>query len=137
MNNINKRFFNIAKEVSKLSTFHRSHIGCVVVEGRHIIATGCNSPKENPIQRIYNQYRGFDARKYPACEHAEINALHSILNKRSVNWENVSIYTYREAAGQKSCSRPCKACEQLIKDLGIRNMYYIDWNGNYVKERVL
>ena len=137
LNSITKRFFNIAKEISKLSTFHRSHIGCVVVEGRHIIATGCNEPTESYIQRKYNKYRNFDADKYPACVHAEIKALHTVMSKRNVDWDNVSIYTYREANGQRSCSRPCAACEKLIKDLGIKNIYYTDWDGNYCKEKVL
>lgn len=137
MNNLEKRFFNIAKEVSYLSTFHRCHVGAVVVEGRRVISTGLNSERQTPLQERYNKYRNFDSKKYPACEHAEVNAIGRIIDKRDVDWTNVSIYTYREANGKRSCSRPCKACEKLIKDLGIKTVYYTDWNGNYIKERVL
>ena len=137
MNKTDKRFFNIAREISRLSTFHRCHVGCVVVEGRQVISTGINSEKENPLQERYNNYRDFDAKKYPACVHAEIDALSSIINKRNVDWSKVSIYTYREANHMRSCSRPCKACETLIKDLGIKDIYYTDWSGNYCKEKVL
>ena len=136
MNKINKRFFQIAKEISLLSTFKRTHIGAVVVEGKRVISTGFNSNKTNPLQERYNRFRDFDEKLFPACEHAEVHALNNLIGK-PVEWKRVSIYTYREANGQRACSRPCKACEKLIKDLGIKNMFYVDMEGNYCKESVL
>lgn len=136
MNSVNKRFFRVAKEISYLSNFKRTHVGAVVVENKTIVSTGFNSTKTNPLQEKYNRFRNFDEKLFPACEHAEIHALSSLIGK-PIKWNYVSIYTYREANGVKACSRPCEACERLIKDLGIKNIYYIDIEGNYCKESVL
>lgn len=138
MNNREKRMFNIAREVSKLSNFKGPHLGAVVVNGKTVISTGCNSNKTRPLQQQYNIYRHFEDYKGSIpSEHAEIAALSHLIGKE-INWNNVSIFIYRELKnGKRGCSRPCKACMTLIKKLGIKNIYYIDLNGNYVKEKVL
>lgn len=130
--------FNIAKEVSTFSDFVGPHIGAVVVSGKTILSTGYNSNKTRPLQHKYNIYRHFqDYENSVALGHAEINALSRLIGKE-INWERVSIFVYRELkSGKKACSRPCCACLKLIKDLGIKNIYYIDEYGNYCKERVL
>lgn len=138
MNNREKRMFNIAKEVSKLSDFDRTRIGAVVTEGKRIISTGYNSTKTSPLQHKYNIYRNFE--EYDTStpkQHAEIDALSHLIGK-PIEWNKVSIFTYRERKnGQKGCSRPCVACMALIKKLGIKQIYYIDQFGNYCKEKVL
>ena len=66
-----------------------------------------------------------------------MSALSHLIGKE-IDWKKVSIFTYRELKnGKPACSRPCIACMALIKDLGIKNIYYIDESGNFVKERVL
>ena len=112
-----ERMFNIAREISLLSNLHRARVGAVVVTGNRILSTACNSqiPKE----------------------HAEIAALSPLIGKE-IEWSKVSIFTYRELKnGKHACSRPCPACSRLIRDLGIKNVYYVDENGNFVKERYI
>lgn len=130
--------FNIAKEVSTFSDFVGPHIGAVVVCGKTILSTGYNSNKTRPLQHRYNIYRHFnDYQSSIALGHAEINALSRLIGKE-IEWERVSIFVYRELKnGEKACSRPCSACMNLIKDLGIKNIYYTDEHGNYCKEKVL
>lgn len=130
--------FNIAKEVSTFSDFAGPHIGAVVVCGKTILSTGYNSNKTRPLQHRYNIYRHFnDYQSSIALGHAEINALSRLIGKE-IEWERVSIFVYRELKnGEKACSRPCSACMNLIKDLGIKNIYYTDEHGNYCKEKVL
>lgn len=133
-----QRFFNIAKEISYLSNYKRARVGAVVVIGNRILSTACNSLKTRPLQYRYNVYRGFDnyENSIPR-EHAEIAALSPLIGKM-IDWNKVSIYVYRELKnGKKGCSRPCAACSKLIKDLGIKNIYYINENGNFEKEKVL
>ena len=130
--------FNIAKEISYMSDYHGQHLGAVVVEGKTIISTGFNSQKTNPLQHKYNMYRGFKDRRQsiPKC-HAEIAALNHLIGKE-IEWNRVSIFIYREwKNGTPACSRPCRACMKAIKDLGIKNIYFIDENGKYCKERNL
>lgn len=138
MTNREKRMFRIAKEISKLSDFHGPHLGAVVVEGKTIISTGYNSIKTRPLQHRYNAYRNFDDYENSnPSQHAEVAALSHLIGKE-IDWKNVSIFIYRELKnGKRACSRPCAACSKLIKDLGIKNIYFIDENGFYCKEKIL
>lgn len=138
MNKRERSMFNIAREMSKLSDFHGPHLGSVVVCGKTVISTGYNSHKTRPLQQRYNIYRHFEnyGKAIPS-QHAEIGALSHLIGK-NIDWKNVSIFTYRELKnGKKACSRPCPACRKLIVDLGIKNIYYIDESGKYVKEKIL
>jgi len=139
MTNRQKRFFNIAREVSLLSDFKKAKIGAVVVEGNRVISTGHNSNKTSTTQYRYNVYRGIT--DDCACihkVHAEIAALAPLLNRKDIDWAHTSIYIYREHKdGTISCAKPCKACMQLIKDLGIKKIFYSDWGGNFIKEEYL
>lgn len=138
MTNKDKRFFNIAKETARLSDFHGTNVGAAVVEGNRVISTGFNSSKTRPLQEQYNRYRNFkDIRDSIPRAHAEINALSPLIGKE-LDWDRISIYIYREKkTGERGCSRPCPACLRLIKDLGIKNIYFIDENEDFVKEKVL
>lgn len=138
MTNKDKRFFNIAREAALLSDFHGTNVGAAIVEGKRIISTGFNSSKTRPLQDRYNRYRNFaDMRNSTPSAHAEINALSPLIGK-DIDWERVSIYIYREKkTGERGCSRPCAACRRLIKDLGIKSIYFIDENDNFTREKVM
>lgn len=133
-----KRFFNIAREISYLGDYHRTKVGAVVVEKNHILSTGFNSNKTRPLQHKYNFYRDMtDYEHSIARQHAEVDALSPLIGKE-IDWSRVSIYVYRELKnGQKGCSRPCAACSKLIRDLGIKEIFYINQYGDYVKEKIL
>jgi deoxycytidylate deaminase len=138
MNNREKRFFSIAREISFMSNFKGPHIGAVVVEGKRVISTGFNSNKTRPLQHQYNKYRHFaNYSNAVSSEHAETAALSHLIGK-DIDWKNTSLFVYREKKnGELGCTRPCPACRQLIKDLQIKNIYFIDENGDYCKERVI
>lgn len=133
-----KSFFNIAKEISRLGDYHRTRVGAVVVEKKHILSTGFNAQKTRPLQHRYNIYRDLDDYENSvAMQHAEVDALSPLIGKE-IDWSRTSIYIYRELKdGQRGCSRPCAACARLIRDLGIKEVFYINEHGDYVKERIL
>lgn len=139
MTNKQNHFFNIAREVSFLSDFKRTKVGAVVVEKNRIISTGHNMNKTSPIQLRYDIYREItDFNGYKPKAHAEMAALKPLIKRDDIDWSKVSIYIYREwKNGVVSCAKPCAACEQLIRELGIRTIYYTDWNGYFVKEEIL
>lgn len=138
MTNRQKRFFNIAREVSLLSDFKKARIGAVVIEGNRVISTGHNSNKTSTVQCKYNAYRFDDAHKCSAKVHAEIAALAPLINRKDIDWAHTSIYIYREHRdGTITCARPCPACAKLIRDLGIRYIYYSDWDGSIVREEFI
>lgn len=131
-------FFMIAKEMATFSDFNGPHIGAVVVDNKTILSTGYNSYKTRPLQHRYNIYRHFkDYDTSYASGHAEINALSRLIGKE-IKWDKVSIFIYRELKnGSRACARPCVACMQLIRDLGIKNIYYTNEFGEYCKEKVI
>lgn len=137
MTNKQKRFFSIAKEISKLSDY-KTHVGAIVVEKNRVISSGHNASKTSTLQKKYNQYRNFlDNDLYLPKIHAEIAALAPLL-KQDIDWSKTSIYTYRELKdGTISCARPCPACMKLIRELGIRHIFYTDWDSSYSQEELL
>ena len=129
-----KSFFEAAAAVSRTSEFPRVHIGCVVTNGNHrIISSGCNSTKSHPLQKKYNKERFEEDTQHSL--HAEVDALLPLL-KEDIDFSKVELYTYRELAdGTMAMSRPCPSCMKLIKDLGIRNIYYTTQDG-YAHEEI-
>lgn len=85
---------------------------------------------------VYNKYRDFNPKTTMNKLHAEIHALSSLIGK-DIDWSKTSIYVYREFKNDKPIiSKPCPACSQLIRDLGISQVFYIDEDNNFVKERI-
>lgn len=133
MNKTDRAYFNIAKAVSKTSEFPQYRIGCAVVYGHRIISSGVNCQKTHPLQRELNRER-FDVDPINHWKHAELSALLPIMNRKDIEWNKVKLYIYRELKnGTKAMSRPCPACSRLIRELGIKKVYYTTDNG-YIQE---
>lgn len=128
-----KRYFSMAKNASEFGSYFRYKLGCVIVYKNKVISVGWNTCKENPTQKKYNTYRGFDVDTAKNYAHAEINALISA-KYLDINWNKVSIFVYREYKnGNIAPARPCPACMKAITDIGIKNIYYTD-RGKYIHE---
>lgn len=111
-------------------------MGAVIIYKNHIISTGYNIDKENPVQKKYNRLRGFDVDETRNTIHAEIMALNKA-NGANIIWSKACIFIYRERKdGKIGLARPCKACMEAIKDFGIKNIYYTG-KDSYVHERLL
>lgn len=131
--NFDKRMFDQARLEAEKSTFNRSHIGCVVTYKGHIIGRGHNSSKTHPLQKEFNRFRKFSySNNYsPDSIHAEMAALCSVSYPVGINvkWNKVRIYVCRvRKDGTTACSRPCKACENFMRSLGIGGCYYTENN---------
>lgn len=127
-----KAYFEAAKEVSKMSDYKRSNVGCVVVYKHGIISTGHSSTKTHPLQKKYNVYRFSE--ETPHTLHAEIMALLPLIGCKDIDFKKVSVYVYRcHKDGSLALSRPCASCMALIRDLDIKNIYYTGEN-SYVSE---
>lgn len=127
-----KSFFDAARAVSKLSDFHRVHIGCVVVDGCHrIISSGFNSTKTHPVQKQLNKERFNEDTNHTL--HSEVSALIPLM-RDNIDFSKVVLYTYREDKnGKLAMSRPCPSCMKLIGSLGIKKIWYTT-DGGYVCE---
>ena len=130
-----RAYFKAAKAMAELSDFPRVQIGCCAVYKHKIISSGCNSLKTNPTQKRLNIYRfSVDT---PHTVHAELACLLPLINRKDIDFSNVSLYIYREFKNQTpAISRPCPSCMALIRQLGIRKLYYTG-DSSYINEEII
>lgn len=131
-----RAYFKAAKAMAELAEHQRARIGCVAVYSHRIISTGFNSKKTNPIQKKYNRCR-FDGDAGKHTLHAEIKCLFPLLSNKDIDFSRVTLYIYRQHKnGTLAMAKPCPSCMSLIKDLGIRDIYYTG-EGSYVREEFI
>jgi len=132
-----QRHLEEARIVSLLSDFERVHVGCVITYCDKVIASGYNNTKTDPIQERYNRYRDMVGNKVIHMRHAEIMALKKIVHL-GLDMKRVVVYNWREYKdGTPALSRPCSACMNFMKDLGITKVVYSTDNANgFCIERV-
>lgn len=119
---VDKRFFGIARSVAITSTHHKVHIGCVLVKGRDVLSVGVNKEKTHPKQMHYDKFRLFDDPEL--CKHNIHAELDAIIKAKHIP-KGTSIYVYRvKRDGSPGVCRPCVACINLIKDSGIKDIFY-------------
>lgn len=132
------KHFNEALKMAELSTYWKSQVGCVVVYKNKTISAGFNRDRTDPLQKRYNVYRDLTDSNAIHKLHAEVDALKSIMDL-DINWSEASIYVYRKRRDRPhGIARPCKSCMALIKDLGIKNIYFTTDDGfaNEILEEV-
>lgn len=86
-----------------------------------ILSVGHNSfTKSHPLQAYYAIRVGTEKRIFI---HAELDAI----TKIPFNSKPHAIYIVRVNKKNKPClSKPCNICQQAIKDVGIKNIYYTE-----------
>ena len=135
VNKNDMRFFKSASEIAKKSDYGKIHIGCVAVYKGIIVAQGYNSKKSHPIQAKYDKYRNFyETKRQHYYLHAEMDCLNRL--DPEIDMSKVKLYIYRKRHDiPHGVCRPCPACMQRIKDLGIKDIYYTSDDG-FVEERI-
>lgn len=136
--NFDRKMFHYAYLEALKSDYKRFNIGCVIVYKHTIIGRGHNSNKSDPMQKQYNRkYRTFNyvgGTYIHDSLHAEISALKSIsyVVGKEVDFSKAKIYVYRISKGKRlgfGCSKPCCACMNAIRDIGIKHVYFTDDDG--------
>ena len=132
-----KEFFRIAaKEAHKSEYFMK--VGCVLEYKHQILSEGYNKQKSHPLQMKLNK-RLENPKSYNEnhTQHAEVNAIIQCLDDPDINWEKVTLYTYRPKNSKEfGLARPCPRCMTLIKSLGIKHICYTTEDG-YAEEFLL
>lgn len=128
----NKAYFRAAKAMAELSD-HKQKVGCVIVKGHRIISSGFNS--DTRCNRLQAK---LDTEKYgvasPGKCHAEIMALLPLMRNK-VDLSNASIYIFRARKdGTLAMARPCSSCQKIIKQLGLKKVFYSIENGYAVEK---
>jgi len=109
---LGKGFFRLARNTSLYSS-HRVKVGAVISKKKPI-SVGFNIRRTHPVYSNPN-----DTNK--EFIHAEMSAL---IHCRG-DLHGADIYVYRETDdGKPALARPCKMCYNMLKDAGIRKMYY-------------
>ena len=113
-------FFNSARK-EMLKVKFRSRIGSALVYKNRVINKGHNKPnKTSPMMKKYHEHK---------TTHAEIDALTGAY----IPPEKLSrcvLYLYRETKdGQLAMAKPCQYCFEILKEHGIKKVFYTTDNG--------
>ena len=121
-------YFRVARSLSELSDHPQHKVGAIVVDKHQIISSGYNSAtKHHRLQAELNKERFTDERDLGAV-HAEVSALLPIYKHKDLRF--ATMFIYREHAdGTYAMARPCQSCMKLIKQCGIKKIYYTTEDG--------
>lgn len=111
-------------------------MGCVITYKGKIIAEGYNQTKTHPLQAEYDQEREDieEGTKNVHSLHAESSALFKIKDL-DLKWNKVEVYISRPLKCRPyGMARPCKSCEKLIRDLGIKKIHYTSDDNSFITE---
>ena len=124
-----KHMFEAAKNISYNADYtggSQTRLGCIIAYKGTILAKGCNSDKTHPMQERYNNYRfkKTEHKYLPAKCHAELAAI-SKIKYLDIDFSDVHIYVYRELKnGHLAMARPCPACMNALRNMGIKKIHY-------------
>lgn len=125
-------YFRAAKAVSELSDHPQHKLGCVIVNKHKIVSSGYNSGT-----KCHGIQAKLDTERFGVCcpgkLHAETSSLLPLI-KGDIDLSRAAIFVHREHKdGTLAMSRPCPSCQKLIKQAGIKKVYYTS-NDGYVRE---
>ena len=97
-------------------------LGSVLVNKNSIVSVGNNSYKTHPLLKYRTEWPFLHAEQ------------HAIIKRGLDNCEGLDLYVVRILKNLSyAISYPCTVCKVLIKEVGIRNVYYIDVKGNFAR----
>jgi len=116
---MNKRILSKALNIASLLQGQKQRISAIVADKKgNILSIGTNSySKSHPLMAKYSR----NVNKKKIYLHAEIDALLKIPYGKIPH----SIYIARAGENNEPrLAKPCKICQQAIKDVNIKNIYY-------------
>lgn len=125
-------FFHHARNACEFSDHERARLGSVLVYKNRIVAMGHNyQHKTSPLQKRLNRLRGFDPNATYCVNsiHAEVACINNAKGL-DIDYSKASIFVYRILKdGSRALAKPCPACMGLIREMGIKNIYYTTFEG--------
>lgn len=129
-------YFNLADNASQFSDFKQHKLGAVLFYKGKTISIGWNSNKTSPLQKQYNRLRGYDVESAHNSLHAEMACLLKAKDMNGIDFSKTSLFISRKHKdGIVALSKPCAACAKMIRDMGIKNVYYTGEN-SWCYERI-
>ena len=126
-------YLDIALDVAKRSTCVRRCYGAVIVNNDEIISTGYNGAPRGEINCIdcgtclREEFKIISGENYELARsvHAEANAIISASRKDMIGATlYLAGFEYSNPDVEQEISYPCKMCQRLIINAGIRNILY-------------
>ena len=126
-------YLNLAFDTAKRSTCLRRCYGAVIVNNDEIISTGYNGAPRGEVNCsdcgacLRQEFGIKSGEHYELCRsvHAEANAIISASRKDMIGATlYLSGYEYDKPDVEQNVSYPCKMCQRLIRNAGIRTIVY-------------
>lgn len=117
----------LALEEAELSTY-RFRIGAVIFKGSRIIASGHNGIRSSRIHPLHKHYNN--------SLHAEQDAILNVKDWSTLKGYSILVIKISKTKGILSMARPCEMCQQLLKHVGIKTMYFSNELGEIVSEKL-
>ena len=123
---LKSKFFTAAKAVAMsgngVGTKGKFRLGAVLVEKNSVISVGHNSYKTHPIMASRTEWPFLHAEQ------------HAIVRNGLDNCDNLDLYVVRVLKNNDmAVSYPCDVCRELISNIGIKNVFYINELGEFAK----
>lgn len=97
--------------------------------GKTVISATNNRRNSRMFKRVYPNGIAFDS-------HAEMGAIKKALDM-GIDLKGKTLWVIRfRKDGSIGCSKPCKYCEMLIREVGIKKVYYTQEDGSWAKIRI-
>ena len=120
---LNKGFFQLARNAS-LNSEHRVKIGCVIALHGKPVSVGWNVVKTHPV---------YTRNSLRESIHAEIK----VVIAAQCDLRGGVAYVYREIKHMPALARPCNFCASVLKEVGIKSVFYTIGNEPYWKKERL
>lgn len=120
------RTIDFARAMCPLNLEHRcSHVSFLILKGK-IVHIGTNSVRTHPENLKYNYHNNG-----AVGLHAELAVC---IKSRKEDLSNYSMVVLRvDRTGQLNNSKPCRGCENVIKQFNINDVWYSNNKGDVVK----
>ena len=126
-NKILNKAFNIAKNHPHKDRLQSLH-AAIIYRGGSILSIGINKPKRNRYVDLHAHH--------PDCNmHAEIDAILKIRKKINLKGAKIMVARAKKDDMLPGNSKPCIMCSSIIKNHGIKRVYYtisIEEFGSYL-----
>jgi tRNA(Arg) A34 adenosine deaminase TadA len=110
------KFVKLLRKLKNTSDHHQHKMACLIVNKNRVVSFGVNKVKTHPKSTA----------RYSML-HAEIAAL---IGMAVEELNGCTAYIYREdRAGNTAMSRPCPACYEALKLVGIKKICYSTLSG--------
>lgn len=112
--------FRAALAAAMQSEDYQYKLGAAIFAKKRLISVGANNAKTHPLSRFYGR---------PVTVHAEMQAIIRAKNVVESLEGMVLIVARIKRNGEIGMARPCSGCQAIIRQNGIKEVWYTTENG--------